>query len=405
MLGVVLLTADLTGGFGLRSFGSDVYGGKKYIYLIIGILSFFAFSARPVPKKYAKWYITLYFIGGIFNVIGDVYPFVPSFLRFIYAVFPPNGTTMGAEGAVGQDWQLGVTRLSGIASAGGAVFYLMLARNGIRDNLFTGKIWRPVVLGLMFILVFLGGFRSSIAAMLIVVGLLFFLERLYQTGLMLVVVMGGLMGGALIIPLASHLPYTFQRALAFLPLDITSQARMDAEATTEWRLDMWAALLPEVPKYLLLGKGYAFSSETFDESMGANATFVHTIDASQDPLALSSDFHSGPLSVILPFGIWGVLGWLWYLVAGYWVVWRNYKYGDPELRHINIFFFAYFICKVLVFLFIFGAFQDDVGGFAGIIGLSVAFNHGVMGSRPVPKANPAVVRPRMDFPARPALQR
>src|SRR5208282_2806148 len=33
LVGVVLLTARLTGGFGVRAFGSDVYGGKKYIFL------------------------------------------------------------------------------------------------------------------------------------------------------------------------------------------------------------------------------------------------------------------------------------------------------------------------------------------------------------------------------------
>jgi hypothetical protein len=120
---------------------------------------------------------------------------------------------------------------------------------------------------------------------------------------------------------------------------------------------------------------------------------------------LSSDFHSGPLSVVIPFGIWAVLAWLWFWAAGFWVVWRNYRYGDAELRHINIFFFAFFICKILVFLFIFGAFPEDVGNFGALIGLSIAFNHGVMGPRPIPKANPAFTRPRMDFPARPALQR
>ena len=138
-----------------------------------------------------------------------------------------------------------------------------------------------------------------------ILGLLFYLEKMYRTSLMLVVVLGGLMGGALLVPLAPHLPYTFQRSLAFLPLNIRPDVRMDAEASTQWRLDMWSALLPEVPKYLLLGKGYSFSQETFNESMGNGATFQHTIDASQNPLALSSDFHSGPLSVVIPFGIWG----------------------------------------------------------------------------------------------------
>ncbi len=155
----------------------------------------------------------------------------------------------------------------------------------------------------------------------------------------------------------------------------------------------------------MLGKGYAFSAETFNESMGLDATFRNNIDASQGALALSSDFHSGPLSVVISFGLWGVLAWLWYWAAGFWVVWRNYRNGDPELRHINLYLFAAFVAKCFEFLFIIGDLVGDVGGFACLIGLSIAINHGVMRPRPVPRANPAASNPPLPFPARPAFQR
>src|SRR5262245_25190570 len=34
LIAVVVVTAKLTGGFGLKMLGSDVYGGKKYIFLL-----------------------------------------------------------------------------------------------------------------------------------------------------------------------------------------------------------------------------------------------------------------------------------------------------------------------------------------------------------------------------------
>jgi O-antigen ligase len=228
-------------------------------------------------------------------------------------------------------------------------------------------------------LIFLGGYRSSIVAALIILGMIFWMEKMYRTGAMVAMVMVTILGGALLVPLASHLPYTFQRALAFLPLDINPEARMDAEASTDWRLAIWKALLPQIPKHLLLGRGYSFSAETFSDSMGADATFKNSIDASQNALALSSDFHNGPISVVLSFGIWGVWIWLWFWAAGFYVVWRNYHYGDPAIRHINLFLFASFISKVFAFLFIFGDIVGDTGAFAGVVGLSIALNHGVMG--------------------------
>jgi hypothetical protein len=285
--------------------------------------------------------------------------------------------------------------LSGTAGAAGVIFYWLLARNGFRDNVLTPKLWRPLLLGLAFMGVFLGGFRSMVLGAGMTVALVFFFEKLHRTGAMLVVALIGILGGALLVPLAPHLPYTFQRSLAFLPLDISTEARMDAETSTDWRLDMWESLMPQVPNYLWLGKGYAFSAETFNESMTKDSPFAKSIDAAENPLALAGDFHSGPLSVVLALGIWGVVVWLWFWAAGFFVVWRNYHYGDPDLRHINIFLYAFFICKCTTFLFIAGAMADDMSAFAGVIGLSVAMNHGVRRRPPAGagrQAPPAALR-------------
>jgi hypothetical protein len=148
LLAVVIITAKLTGGFGLRSMGSDVYGGKKYVTLIIGIISFFAITARPISRKQAGWYVTLYFAGGFFNFIQDLYAYTPSFLHFIYMVFPPS--TNGMDELSNDPGVVGQTRMGGVASAAGAVFLWMLARHGIRGSILTGKLWRPALMALMF---------------------------------------------------------------------------------------------------------------------------------------------------------------------------------------------------------------------------------------------------------------
>ena len=396
LVAVVFITAELTGGFGLRSMGSSVYGGKKYVTLFIGILSFFAITAQAIPKEKANLYITLYFAGTFFGFISDLYALIPEPLHFIYLIFPVSDRGIDEMGEF--HLEFGVTRLFGIAGTAGGVFYWMLARYGIRDIFLSGKLWRPLMFGLAFIFIFMGGFRSAIIGAMIVFGLIFVLEKMHQSILMLPIILIGIMGSVALVPLASHLPHTFQRALAFLPLKIDPDVRMDAEGSTQWRLDIWQALLPEIPKYLLVGKGYAFSAETFTQSMGRDATFQKTLSAADNPLALSSDFHSGPLSVVLSFGIWGVLVWLWYWAAGFWVVWRNYHYGDPAVRHANLFLFALFVAKVFGFLFIFGGIVEDVGSFACLIGLSLALNNGVTRPRPQRATNP-----RSSFPTRPAF--
>ena len=111
---------------------------------------------------------------------------------------------------------------------------------------------------------------------------------------------------------------------------------------------------------------------------------MNTADAANNPLALSSDYHSGPFSVVLAFGIWGTMAWLWFWGASLRVLHRNMKHGHPALRNINRLLFVYYIVKCIIFLFVFGAMQNDIATFAGIVGLSVALNHGL--ARPAPQA-------------------
>jgi hypothetical protein len=163
---------------------------------------------------------------------------------------------------------------------------------------------------------------------------------------------------------------------------------------------MWKALLPQVPSHLLLGKGYAISQEDY-QSMGQDSAF-HSIDPAEQGLALSGDYHSGPLSVILPFGIWGAMAFVWFLIAGVWALQRNRRYGDPALQTFNTFLLTAFLVKIIVFLFIFGGFSGDVVGFAGYLGLSISLNGGICRrTRPTAVTNAG---PPARIPARPRLQ-
>jgi len=94
MIGVVLFTAKLTGGIGLHAFGSEVYGGKKYFFLVMSILSYFAFTAQRIPPERVNLYVALLLLGGVTWFIGDMYPITPAFLHFIFWMFPPTSASV-----------------------------------------------------------------------------------------------------------------------------------------------------------------------------------------------------------------------------------------------------------------------------------------------------------------------
>ena len=401
LIGVVLFTAEVTGGIGVRAFGSEVYGGKKYIILLAGIFSYFALTSRRIPPERAGLYVALFFLGGVTDLIRDLYPLAPSWAGFIFWFVPPNFLSY-------ESVEVGVTRLHGFAGAGFMLWCLLIARYGIRGIFLSGKLWRPVAFLLCFSAIFLGGFRNELITAGAIFALQFFLEGLHRTKILLPFALLGVLAVMAIIPLSSKLPYTFQRTLAFLPLNLDPAVKEDAQGSVDWRVNMWKALLPQVPKYLLLGKGMAISPEEYNEMMGGKPAFS-VVDASQQSLALSYDYHNGPLSVIIPFGIWGCIVVIWFFAAGLHALHCNFKYGDPLLRTINTLFFVLFLVQVCSFMVLGGGLSSDLPRFVGILGFSVALNGGVCrpASQPVP-AREAFQRPRGVLPRsqpRPAFPR
>ena len=79
MLGVIFMTAKLTGGIGLRAFGSEVYGGKKYVVLIIGYFELLRFTAQPHPAGTGQPVCGAVHVSGVTNFVGDLMPSPPRF--------------------------------------------------------------------------------------------------------------------------------------------------------------------------------------------------------------------------------------------------------------------------------------------------------------------------------------
>jgi len=364
MTGVIFFTAKLTGGIGLQVLGSDVWGGKKYIFLFAGIFSYFALTARRIPPEKANLYVALFFLGYASLIVGDLVSVLPSGLSFIFLLFPPSGYAF-AEGA---------QRLGGVANFAAAAFALMLARYGVRGIFLAGKFWRPVLFGAIFVLALFGGFRSIVISCVLVFTFQFFLQGAHRTKLLPVFFFFGICAAVAVVPLSDKLPRTFQRALAFLPVKIDPVIQRDADSSAEWRWEMVRAVTPQIPQYLFLGKGYALS----ESEMQSVSQAFHAVSAEDWAGTVAGDYHNGPLSVIIPFGIWGVIAFGWFQIASILALYRNYQYGDPNLKNINALLFSAFLTHTLIFWSpIFGALSSDMPSFAGVIGLGVSLNGGV----------------------------
>jgi hypothetical protein len=395
---VTYVTAKLTGGVGAQAVGSNVFGGKRYFYLWCAILGYFALSSIPVEPKKRQLLGALFFLSSISAAMSNLALMLGEKFYFLFLLFPVDWAMAqaAAENEVG-----GFSRVAGLGPASLAGISFLLLRYGIRG---TFSAARPLRLLLFFACVaagLLSGFRSILVLTVSLLTIQFFLEGLHRTKYLAIFVMGALLTAALIVPFANKLPLSAQRCLTMLPLDLDRAAVDAARGSTEWRLEMWRAVVPDIPMYLLKGKGYAIDPK--DLYFAQQNISVRVISPYETAL-VAGDYHNGPLSLIIPFGIWGMMGFGWFCTASLRVLWRNFKYGDESIKNINAFLFTSFVAKLVFFFFIFGAFYMDLSTLTGIVGLSVSFNRG-MASRS--RARVPVVtnpEPQPDAPVAPAWQ-
>jgi hypothetical protein len=142
---------------------------------------------------------------------------------------------------------------------------------------------------------------------------------------------------------------------------------------------------------LILGKGLGIDAHDFAMLEGG----LNGGNQAASGSILAGDYHNGPLSIIIPFGIFGMAALIWFLVAAFKVLQRNYQYGDAAYGNINRFLFAFFIVKIIIFFVVFGSFYSDLVYFVGPVGLSIALNGGVCSPELEPAERPALNRFRL----------
>jgi hypothetical protein len=390
---VALVTAHFTGGIGLNILGSDVFGGKRYVYLFAAIAGFFALSAIPINPAKRLFLASAFFLSSITAVVSNLAYMLGESFYFLFLLFPVEAAITQLTTETSMD--AGFLRIAGLAPASIGVVCFFLMRYGIQGICNIRKPWRLILFAGAIMAGLFSGFRGTLV---LIAGLLvaqFFAEGLHRTKYLLGSVVALVLVSAALVPFANRLPISVQRCLTILPLELDQVAIQNAQSTADWRIEMWRAVLPDVGTYLWLGKGYSLDPK---DMYFAQAHVSRRIGVGYESAMVAGDYHNGPLTLVIPFGIWGVLAFGWFVIASIRVLWRNYKFGDPEALNINRFLFIAFNVHLVFFLVVFGCFYMDMTRFVGLVALSIAVNHGVaspvrvpvLASEPEPEPEPAL---------------
>lgn len=368
---VVLGTAVYRGGIGIRALGGASQGGKYYVLILGAIIGYFALTGGRIAMAKSERMAGLYFLSGMTYVLSNLaYALGPAFF-FLYYLVPSNF----AISQVANDFGLtNIDRIQGLAPACVAGLCFLLVTYGVKGLFMWTKPWRFLLLCVVVGGDFFSGFRSSIMLCVLIFTFQFAFEGLLRTRLCLGLVALGVLGFLSLMFFANKLPMSVQRAVSFLPVNVDSSARVDALASSQWRFQMWSIVWKDVPKYLVVGKGYGMDPTEME--LTKIAISMGILDNYEEAL-LAGDYHNGTLSVLIPFGVVGCMAFLWILVAGFRVLYSNYRYGEDRLRRVNTVLLSYYLAQAVSFFLIFGAINSQLFLFLGAVGLSVSLNRGM----------------------------
>jgi len=367
---VAAITAALRGGVGGHAFGSDLWGARRYLGVFGALLGYFALVSQSIPESSAERLASGYFLSGVTAIVSDLaYTLGPGFY-FIFALFSSEIANLQAAS------QETIQRSTGLAWAAWSVSFFILLRYGIAGVLDLRRFWRLPLLLLVISVGLFGGFRSTIVLLTLTFAVQFYFEGLVRTRFLPMAILTTVLVCALTLPFVDKLPLAVQRSLSFLPVDVDPIARRDAEGTVEWRLTMWKIVIREAQDYLLLGKGYGYSGTDYFLTQEAVRRGLYS--AIEDTL-ISGNYHNGILTVLIPFGPWGLVTFGWFCYTAIRVLHSNYRHGNPRLNRINTFLLSFFVSRLIFYVVFYGQFDLDLMIFTGTVGLSVALNGGVAG--------------------------
>ncbi|MFO1523985.1 MAG: O-antigen ligase family protein [Kiritimatiellia bacterium] len=370
----IIMTTMAVRGTGIRQLGSSLWGGKDYIYLL-GML-FFLIAIPPSVRLSRKQWIAVPIIMALLPIaplLADLlFINTGGKLYFLFYLFKPGSgvaetTTMLLDNETG--WRIQASSRLDI------LMVLLLALPWAGRQL-HGKIVCFCVFLSALAVSSLGGFRGGLLSILGVTIIYAWLRAPQRRVTILAAMVSGFLGlVSVAYLLGPHLPSPVQRVLTIVPFSrVDPIVRIDADRSSSWRVEMWRDILQtEVRPHLVVGRGFSFDPNKLTPRFGRD------IDqwASLQNFIISGNFHNGPLSALVLFGIPGLLTLLVLMFSSIAKHLRIHKmeWHDPVLQHIHFIFLCYFIYSTLAFLLIYGDLAPWMSNYLSILCLMEILGH------------------------------
>jgi O-antigen ligase len=345
---LILATASIR-GFGLRSLGGESWGGFSYITMLLACSFFLASTHIDVEEQtWRKTLTWMCLLSALPTLAQAVYAYSGGAIHHLFYFIVPEFQVLEFMFQREQGSSMARLQQANVTSQYFCILaFLILHRRSNRR-------WSVLLFGLALILAGISGNR--IALVFIMLFIFFYLLTNQRLTLPQIVFHPAfLIAGVAIVflgLLAPYLPLTFQRILSILPFaNVSWEAKLAANSTINWRLEVWAAALRQVPDYLLVGKGFAFSAQDV-MTLTARRLYMNDIDY----VLASRNYHNGMLHTLLDLGLPGLifsLGFIFTVIHRHWGL-LGKSWTSPLMKHYHHVFIAIFMATALTYFVLAG---------------------------------------------------
>jgi hypothetical protein len=346
---VVLTITAIYRGVGFQSLGDyELWGGGRYLVIVPCLLFFLSSDSFELTTRQWKVALVALLLLSVLPAVWELlYLFSHGRIYYQYYFFTPSGSeAMTLETSEVQD---ALIRVKGFMPTTMLfmlpfVVYPAKLRYILHYTLF-------VMLG--FVAVGLTGHRMGIVTIGFFVWAYFFVISKRKIGYIVISGLVIVLACAILGQLAYYLPSNFQRALCVIPFaHVSQEIYLDAQGTWDWRIEVWKDALEEVPRYLLIGKGYAYDAGAYIYMMRTAYMSDHNVQWA----IVSSSYHQGILSLLLGMGIAGLvagLGYMFGVCRKHYLLMRR-DWPDSELARMHRAITVLFIVDTVIYLVVYG---------------------------------------------------
>lgn len=347
----------------LRIFGGGgAIGARPYFEMVMGVMAYVMLSSIRIDGRWLKRipYITIA-TSVVLAIGGAIAYFMPSigiYLNHVYSGFALNSREFGG----GIEGGLVVTRAGYLTPLAATITAILYSKRAPLMNLSLRHPLRTIALGGAFLLTLVSGFRGAFAAQ----GMYFLIGSwMWWKGKGLVVtgVLGTLaLVGIFAISMVVEVPLGMQRALTFLPGDWNREVVMQAEGSTDFRINMWHQAWNEGGiQNVWFGDGYRIPMGELQYYQELQMRgYVKEADKITYYL-ITGDLHSGPLSTIKYVGVLGLVVFSLLIMTIAVKIYKLWNLAIQSRSQLMIGFYALpLIYFPIVYMFIFGSFRVDL---------------------------------------------